>query len=228
MSEIGRELDKQSHRLDDQAIAEYLQENPDFFHDHPDLLGQLSVRHEERGSISLVERKQAMLREKVGALEEEITSLMAHARRNERIFETYSDLYKELLQATDIEAMVKALETTFIEKLGLVEISLKLFNQPSNVDASLSFNADTHKQLISKRFVQSPVYLGRLTQAEQQLLFKNQTAQSVALLLLQTDSSKLGLVAVGSHDASHFEPGMDYLLISQLQTLLSYRLTQLA
>lgn len=223
MRDLGEQLDVNDLRLDDQAIAEYLQENPDFFERHPALLGQMRIRHEELGSISLIERQQRVLRQQIGALEKEITTLMTNARHNERIFHHYSELYMQLLRCRSIDAVEQALRVCFIDHLQMAQLALKL--SPSLSGDSLSdlhFSADTHKQLLNKRFINEPVYLGRVTQDELKLLFKNSAEQieSVAMLSLG-EAGKLGILALGSHDPSHFEPSMDYLLISQLQALLS-------
>jgi len=85
---------------------------------------------------------------------------------------------------------------------------------------SFTFAADTHKMLLSKRFQNSQVYLGRLTADEKKLLFPDEPIASVALLLLG-NKGELGMLAIGNHDAGHFEPAMDTLLVRQLQALLS-------
>lgn len=209
-----------AERLDDQVIAEYLQENPDFFDRHPALLGQISLHHQQAGSVSLVERQQRMLRSKIAQLEEEITELMGNARRNEMIFRGYSALYIDVLQCKTLRELLNCLQRTFTEQLALPELSLKLFDNDAAIPENCRFTADTHKQLLSKRFADSSIYLGRLPQDEQRLLFPDKTVESVALVLLGRNQ-ELGMLAFGSNDPSHFDPDMDFLLISQLQALLS-------
>src|SRR5690554_4242512 len=206
--------------VDDTLIAEYLEENTDFFERHPQLLQQLSLRHQERGTVSLVERQQQVLRQRIIQLEEEITDLMVHARRNEELFRVYSELYVELLACTDLATVMDALQNTFAEQLNMPALSLKFFDSPIELDEQFTFAADTHKMLLSKRFQNSAVYLGRLTAEEKKLLFPNEAINSVALLLLGK-KGELGMLAIGNHDAGHFEPAMDTLLVRQLQALLS-------
>lgn len=223
MSDLGKQLSTQGLRLDDQVIAEYLQENPDFFERYPELLADMQVRHHRQGAVSLVERQQQVLRDKIHNLEEEITALMANAHRNERLFKSYSALYVEVLACKNLNELEQCLKQAFLHELGLSQFSLKLFVPTSQ--AHLAFDADTHKQMLAKRLTQAPVYFGRLPAEELQRLFndkqRTQAVESVALLLL-ADDTKYGLVALGSDDASHFEPNMDSLLISQLQALLSW------
>ena len=238
-NDLGQPMGRAGMRLDDQAIAEYLLENPNFFEQHPELLAALRVRHEAKGAVSLVERQQQVLREKIAHLEEEITALMGNARRNERIFQHYSTLYQGLLHCTDIHQVERALLKTFVNELGLAAHSLKLFVPTQH--KHLAFDADTHKQLLRKRFDKAAVYFGRLPEAERKLLFPSSDAvaqiESVALLLLEQKrmparetsgtSRQFALLALGSHDPAHFEPNMDHLLISQLQALLSHVLPPL-
>lgn len=206
--------------VDDSLIAEYLQENPDFFENHPQLLQQLSLRHEQRGSVSLVERQQQVLRQRIMQLEEEITDLMVTARRNEELFRAYSELYVALLECSSLAAVMDALQQTFAQQLNMPALSLKFFDSPIELDEQFTFAADTHKKLLSKRFSNSQVYLGRLTEDEKRLLFPDEPIASVALLLLG-ERGELGMLAIGNHDAGHFEPAMDTLLVRQLQALLS-------
>lgn len=206
--------------VDDSLIAHYLDENPDFFERHPQLLKQLSLRHQERGAVSLVERQQQVLRQRIIQLEEEITDLMVHARRNEELFKAYSDLYVALLACNDIAQVMDALHDTFSQQLNMPALSLKFFDSPIELDEQFTFAADTHKKLLSKRFQSANVYLGRLTEEEKKLLFPNEAIASVALILLG-DKGELGMLAIGNQDAGHFEPAMDTLLVRQLQALLS-------
>lgn len=215
-----------SEQLDPEMVAEYLLSAPDFFERHPEVLSQLRMRHEQEGSVSLVERQQRVLRERISALQEEITDLMANARRNELIFKGYSALYVDLLYCDTLEDVLNSLQKTFHEQLALPGLSLKFFESPIDLPEQYTFAADTHRKLLSKRFNDQTIYLGRLTGEERQLLFRDESIESVALVLLGKEG-ELGMLAFGSKDPSHFDPAMDYLLITQLQALLSVILPKL-
>ena len=174
--------------IDDSLIRAYLEENPDFFERHDDLLNSLTVSHERKGTVSLVERQQQKLRERVNQLEEEITELMINARRNEAIFKAYSELYVRLLKCRTLQQAIDALRNTFEEDLGLSALTLTLFDSPIEVSEQLVVAADTPRQLLSKRFDDSPIYLGRLTEQERRLLFQDEAVHSVALMSLAWQS----------------------------------------
>lgn len=213
-------------QLDTEMVIEFLSANPDFFDRYPQVLLRLNLRHQQEGSVSLVERQQRTLREKVATLEDEITALMAHAKRNEQIFKGYSALYRNLLKCTSLDAVFGHLAKTFREQFALSELSLKLFQPAEGLPASFLFASDTHKQLLSRHFQDTRIFLGRLPKEEQQLLFEqHEQIQSVALVMLGEDA-EIGILAVGSKDPLHFDPMMDYLLISQLQDVLAVVLPQ--
>ncbi|RUO63768.1 DUF484 family protein [Pseudidiomarina insulisalsae] len=219
---MSNEAKKQAQTtvVDDTLIAAYLDENPDFFERHPQLLQRLTVRHQTKGAVSLVERQQQMLRQRVQQLEEEITELMVTARRNEELFRYFSELYVKLLQSESLSDVMESLQETFSTQLQMPALSMKFFDSPLELEEQFTFAADTHKQLLSKRFQDETIYLGRLTANEQKLLFPDETIASVVLLLLG-EKGELGMLAIGNHDAGHFEPAMDTLFVKQLQVLLS-------
>lgn len=226
MTQEAKNVKAEQRIVDDSLIADYLQENPDFFERHPELLQAMRLRHQERGAVSLVERQQTVLRQRIAHMEDEITELMTTARRNEELFTYYSELYVNLLKCHSLSDVMNCLEATFAKQLNMPALSLKFFDSPLELAEQFTFAADTHKQLLSKRFAGDTIYLGRLTADEQRLLFPEETIASVALLLLG-EQGELGMLAIGNHDASHFEPAMDTLLVKQLQALLSMLLPPL-
>lgn len=206
--------------LSAELVLEYLEQHPNFFVEHEHLLSQMNLRHHQAGTVSLVERQQRVLRDKVATLEEEITSLMVNARRNEQIFKGYSALYVQLLQCETLDDILAKMKETFKQEFALPELSLKFFDSPIELPEQYSFASDTHKQLLSKRFKDTSIYLGRISKEEQKLLFRDEQVESVALVLLGRHQ-ELGMLAFGSKNPAHFEPDMDYLLMTQLQALLS-------
>ena len=47
------------------VVADYLQQHPDFFQHYPELLPLLRLPHQQRGTVSLVERQLELQREKI-------------------------------------------------------------------------------------------------------------------------------------------------------------------
>lgn len=197
--------------FDELIIREYLLDNPDFFNRYPELLLAMRLPHMERGAISLVERRQEMLRQRVSQLEEEITSLLTMAARNEKIYQFNTELSFQLLNCADLVSLKEVLAD-----------SLKLQFNFSHV--RLISVLDTEMKAIWDQRLHKGHYFGRLTQQEAKRLFGSEVG-SVALTKLSEDNPVI--FAIASQDATHFHPDMDNMLLEQLRRLLAHMLAKL-
>jgi len=212
------QLDDLSALLDDSIIAEYLVENPNFFSKHPSLLNKLNVTTKEQGTVSLVQRQQRIMREKIVTLEDEITSLMSIASQNQRLYQKFSTLFFELLNCQSLTTVNDTLTHHFINELALTHVAFKLYDPVA--PKSLSINRSTLDNLLVQRLGRTFHYFGRINQQEQQLLFNHPEPGSVALIALGSNGD-LGLLAISSEDANHFHPDMDNLMLMQLTKLIA-------
>lgn len=200
--------------LTPQQVKKYLQETPEFFAYYPSLSETLKVPHQQKGSVSLVELQSEQLRDKVTELQKKLSGLMSVARQNEDIYRTYADLNLKLFHCKSLQDIKTALHQTVCEELKLTDVVLHLFSGEGAMP-------DKHRQaIVDKRLSKSDFFFGRLTQDENPLLFAGKQPQSVVIMRLKHDE-EIGLVAIGSDDEGHFYPGMDTLLIAQLQQFLS-------
>ncbi|MCL1148183.1 DUF484 family protein [Shewanella sp. 10N.261.52.F9] len=200
--------------FDEILIREYLLDNPDFFSRYPELLLAMRIPHAERGAVSLVERRQEMLRQRVSQLEEEITALLAMASRNEQIYMFNSRLSMQLLKCEDMGDLRQVLSNGLIEQFQFSHVRLITVH---DIDSELS-------QIWSKR-LDSGYYFGRLTNEESKRLFGTEVG-SVALSRLSKECGQV-IFAIASQDPMHFHPEMDHLLLSQLKQLLDHQLTKI-
>ncbi|ABZ78451.1 protein of unknown function DUF484 [Shewanella halifaxensis HAW-EB4] len=200
--------------FDEILIREYLLDNPEFFSRYPELLLAMRIPHAERGAVSLVERKQEMLRQRVAQLEEEITALLAMASRNEQIYMFNSALSMQLLKCEDMGELRQVLSNGLKEQFQFSHVRLITVH---DIDSELS-------QIWSKR-LSSGYYFGRLTNEESKRLFGGEVG-SVALSRLSKECGQV-IFAIASQDPMHFHPEMDHLLLSQLKQLLDHQLTKI-
>lgn len=210
--------------LTDELVSAYLQDNPEFFSRNNELMTGLRLIDNQRGAVSLVERQQQLLRQKVHSLEDEITQLMSVASHNENLFTLYSDLYLRLLDCKSASELLDCLTQTTKELLSLSALKLYLINPVDVSHDSLSKN--DCQGVMQNRLSNSDYYFGRLQQSEQQLIFSYNCAGSVVLIKLVHDECDLGFLAISSDDAHHFDPRMDTLLLSQFKRLVAKLLKQ--
>lgn len=210
--------------LTDELIATYLDANPEFFNRQPHLLTTLRISDNQRGTVSLVERQQQQLRQKIVGLEEEITQLMSVANHNEQLFGLYSDIYIELLDCQSADELLDCLFQATTELLSLSDLKLWLA-QPSDFTHKSVVNNDCGG-VMQNRLSKDDYYFGRLQQSEQALVFSQTTGGSVVLIKLVHKAQVIGFLAIGSNDAEHFDPRMDTLLLSQFRKLVAKLLHQ--
>ncbi|MEZ9821439.1 DUF484 family protein [Shewanella sp. 10N.286.45.A1] len=205
---------KQQPPFDEILIREYLLDNPDFFSRYPELLLAMRIPHAERGAVSLVERQQESLRQRVSQLEEEITSLLSMASRNEQIYMFNSALSMQMLKCEDMGELRQVLSSSLKEQFQFSHVRLITVH---DIDSELS-------QIWKKR-LDSGYYFGRLTNEESKRLFGSEVG-SVALSRLSQECGQV-IFAIASSDPMHFHPDMDHLLLSQLKQLLDHQLSKI-
>lgn len=210
--------------LSDDIVVGYLQDNPEIFSRHPELLNNLRLNDTHRGTVSLVERQQQQLRQKVHALEDEITQLMSIANNNEQLFSLYSDLYLRLLDCTSAGELLDCLFQAITELLSLSSFKLWLI-EPVDVEHHSLITNDCGG-IVQNRLTKDDYYFGRLQQSEQELVFSQVTEGSVVLVKLEFHHKVLGFLAISSQDAEHFDPRMDTLLLSQFKRLIAKLLNE--
>jgi len=210
--------------LTDELVSAYLQDNPEFFNRNNELMTGLRLADSQRGTVSLVERQQQQLRQKVHNLEDEITQLMSVATHNESLFMLYSDLYLRLLDCESANELLDCLAKATTELLSLS--AFKLYLLDSEVIEHDCLSKNDCQGVLQNRLENNDYYFGRLQQSEQQLIFSHNCAGSVVLVKLVHEDEELGFLAISSDDAHHFDPRMDTLLLSQFKRLVAKLLKQ--
>jgi len=210
--------------LSDEIIVSFLEDNPEFFNRNPELVTSLRLNDSQRGTVSLVERQQLQLRQKVHGLEEEITQLMAIANQNEQLFVLYSDLYLRLLDCQTADELLDCLYKATTELLSLSDLKLWLI-KPSELSHECLIANDCGG-ILQNRLTDEEYYFGRIQQSEQEKIFDDECHGSVVLIKLQHHDKALGFLAISSQDAEHFDPRMDTLLLSQFRRLVAKLLHQ--
>ena len=210
--------------LTDELVSAYLQDNPDFFSRNNELMTGLRLPDAQRGTVSLVERQQQQLRQKVHNLEDEITQLMSVANHNEGLFMLYSDLYLRLIDCQSAGELLDCLAQATTELLSLSAFKLYL-SDAAGIEHECLSKGDC-QGVMQNRLENSDYYFGRLQQSEQELIFSQNCVGSVVLVKLAYDDKNLGFLAISSEDAHHFDPRMDTLLLSQFKRLVAKLLKQ--
>ena len=231
---MSSQLKNQAENTIDEAdIASYLQQHPDFFQRHTDLLEKQQLNHQEIGTASsLIERQVAVLREKNTHLEEQLNNLLRTARSNEQIVVRLQHLTLELLRSDSLDEMISICQEVLRSDFNADFVAMRLIktNPRKKVQQGNLHFIDSNNKILKqfdKLFEKRKPVCGKLPSDQQSFLFAEHIndVKSVALLPLQT-ADNIGILALGSLDESRFHPGMGTVFISHLAELISTAIAQ--
>src|SRR6185369_5782756 len=98
-SNIAQDLKPEA--VDEQTVTQYLQQHPDLFDRHPQLLTRLRLQHPRNGTtVSLIERQVEVLREKHAALEQKLAEFVRVARDNDTLADKIHRFTRRLLRTS--------------------------------------------------------------------------------------------------------------------------------
>ncbi|OIQ24384.1 DUF484 family protein [uncultured Vibrio sp.] len=203
-----------------EVVAEYLQDNPDFFLQRRSLVDRLSLPNQEQGAVSLVHVQLNRQRQRIEELEEEITTLMSLAAKNDRTFHEFMDLQEHVLKCEDLNSVFSAIE----EKATLLSLvaHIRLVDAPSS---KYTIEKEYIKRFSLNHLNGKSAYLGRLRKLDRlELLGEHSKAPelgSYVVLPLSQDST-VGVLAFSSDDGGHFQPHMDTLFLRHLALVVSH------
>ena len=219
----------------EESIADYLQQNPEFFERHTEAL--TSVRlvsgHGPR-AVSLQERQAEMLREKIKGLEHRIMDMVRNSNDNTAIATKVHQWTSALLRVKDPfdlpEAVIGGIRTLFDVPQAAVRVWTVAgpyidadFTQGASEDAR-AFASSLTMPFRGPNLGFEPA--GWLAQEA------GEPAQSLALLPLREgaiDSATpaFGLLVLGSHDPQRFDATMGTDFLSRMAELASAALLRL-
>lgn len=214
----------EANHLTAEVVAQYLSDHPDFFKGRESLVESLSLPHHQQGAVSLVGIQLQRQRDRIEALEEEITALMSLAARNDKTFYEFMSLQENLLKCRDLQGVFAAITQT-AKGLGLRGY-LKLLDHEKNADP---LSMESWQRFTTNHLNGKDAYLGRLRQADRTMLFTEQQIAegqvpelgSYVVLPLKRQFAQ-GLLIFSSEDGGHFQPDMDTLFLRHLALLVSY------
>ena len=201
-----------------QDVCRFLEKQPDFFVDHPELLEVLHVPHRTDGqTVSLVERQVKVLRANQAETRQRLATLIRHARDNEALVGHTHRLALRLIAA---EIAAPAGAPTALEQLApLVEAAMRedFGVSPARLLAPAAVPENLRALLSS-----GTPHCGRLREEDRHALL-GATAEgigSMALVPLGAGAAQ-GLLVLGSADTVHFHPGLATDFLTRIAELIA-------
>ncbi len=199
-------------------IAAWLRRHPGFLKQFPDLALSLVVPREEGRAASLASYQLDVLRDKNRELSRRLADLSANAQVNERLAVRTQQLTLALLRQHSRADTLRAMAASLAEDFNGDLVRIVSFAPVPALDEAewlqVIAEDDARVQPFRDALREGEPLCGRLRAEKNAVLYgpREGEIQSSALLPLPG----IGLVAVGSHDANRFYPGMGTLFLRMM------------
>ena len=211
---------------DEQQVALYLQQHPDFFERHSPLLARLRLQQPRTGTtVSLIERQVEVLREKHAAIEQQLAEFVRVARANDQLAERIHRFTRRLVRSTSRADALSEIEASLREDFDTYHAVLVLPGAapegPARFLRSVAAD-DAVWRSFDTLFASGKPRCGQVRDVQRDFLFGDEAATvgSIALVPLGANGT-LGLLAVGSPDAQRFHPGMSTEFLARMGELIA-------
>jgi len=196
-----------------EEIAQYLQDHPDFFEAHLDLLTEINLPHPHGGrTIPLSERQLVALREKNHVLEKQMHELLTNARENEALQQKVHEFIVALFAARDLATLHELVPHLLQQIFAVPHTSLHLWITTTPSAEVLSFtDSQAHPVCLHQAAHDTAEWFGEA----------GKHLHSFAYLPLHAGSESIGLLVLASEDKQRFYPEMGTLFLQRIADAVS-------
>lgn len=217
-----------SSSLSSEAVAHYLQNNPQFFEQHAELMSKVVIPHPHGGrTISITERQMLTLRDKNKQFEAKLGELLQFGEENDAISEKMHRLGVAMIAAATFQSVLHTLNFHLRDDFAIPHVALRLWDLPSAAGELPEFAAVSEELQVFAETLSQP-YCGSTSGFETSSWFGEASAhiRSQALIAMRNGGGTIGLIALGSEDAQRFYAGMGTLYLERLGEMASAALAR--
>jgi uncharacterized protein YigA (DUF484 family) len=206
-------------------VAEYLRAHPQFFEEHPDVLGALEIPHARGTAVSLVERQLAVLRQENRQLKRRLTEIVNNAKHNERLSRRIRELTLALMDAAGMEELLAVLDERLRGDFGADEVILRIFAEPAFVGGCVAafVGRDAAARRPFAQIIDAAVPVpGRPKRAHCEALLVDAASSpgSAVIMPLKTQDWD-GVLMIRSRDEQRYNAAMGVDLLAHLGDIVS-------
>ncbi|HRC59342.1 MAG: DUF484 family protein [Propionivibrio sp.] len=211
-----------------EEIAKYLQDNPQFFEEHADLVARIVIPHPHGGrTISITERQMLSLRDKNKLLEAKMDELLQFGEENDTISEKMHRLAVAMIAASSFQSVLHTLNFHLRDDFSIPHVALRLWDRSDNTDELPEFaNVSEELQVFAETLSQP--YCGSTSGFETSSWFGDaaEHIRSQALIAMRSGGGTVGMIALGSEEPQRFYVGMGTLYLERLGEMASAALVR--
>lgn len=211
-----------------EEVARYLQDNPQFFEEHADMVARIVIPHPHGGrTISITERQMLSLREKNKLLESKMDELLQFGEENDTISEKMHRLAVAMIAASTFQSVLHTLNFHLRDDFSIPHVALRLWDRSNNTDELPEFANVSEELRVFAETLGQP-YCGSTAGFETSSWFGDaaEHIRSQALIAMRNGGGSVGMIALGSEQPQRFYVGMGTLYLERLGEMASAALTR--
>ncbi len=222
--------------LDDESVANFLREHPQFLVQRPELLTSMTITHTTGGkTVSLIERQIDLMREKNRGLEYKLTTLVRNAQENEAIANKLHSFTRALLIAQGEQSNGKTnlpdtLQQNLRSLFSVPQSAIRLW-EVNEAFQHIECAAPVAVEVITLANSMKSPYCGPNSDflAASWLVDGGTSARSVAMIPLRIGAhpNAFGMLVLGSSDPERFTSDMGTAFLERIGELASAALAGL-
>jgi len=208
-------------QLNDDMVRDYLMEHSDFLQRNPEMLDYLHISHASGSAISLVEKQVGVLRERNVEMRRRLNTLTGNARDNDKLYEQTRTLVLSLLEAQSVSELSRIFNDSMKSEFKVEHSSMILFGEDASDDRSCRIETlESAKTQIGALIRGRKAVCGALRKEELSYLFPKTGEIGSAALMPMYKERELGIIAVGSSDASRYSSTMGTVFLTHIADVI--------
>lgn len=224
--------DNANQALSDETVANFLTNNPDFFHRNPTILAEMSLPHNSGNATSLIERQVAILRERGIQTRHKLGELIEAAKENDNLLNTTQSLVIDLINAGSLNNIFTLLQSELHKKFAVESASVILISDTDtqnqySIDATFFQDTNDAEEKISGIVNNNQSLCGSLRETEADFIF-NDTQYAIGSAAIaskkierSTGDDIIVMLAVAHHNADHYNSDTGTLFLDYLCDILT-------
>ena len=215
-----------------EEVAQYLQDNPQFFEKHVDTLTQIKLPHPHGGrTISLSERQLIALREKNKELEKKLREMMTFAQENEELQQKVHEFVITLFHARDLAGLQEMIPHLLRDIFAVPHTALRIWQfSPPSAEILLFANAQAQPVCLHRAAHDTAAWFGeRAAQLHSYAYLPLHEANASAVRRpatsplhgLNAGGKTIGMLVLASEEKQRFYPGMGTVFLQRIAEAVS-------
>jgi uncharacterized protein YigA (DUF484 family) len=217
--------------LESKQVESYLQQHPEFFHEHLELLEDISIPHPSGRAVSLISKQLELFRLRHHEMETQLNALIEIARDNDNSANKMHELTLAVLEADSLEVAIGNLNVVLAECFLTDFFTVKIITDVKHdmAIANLFIDPDCEDLVhFNKELTSNQAFCGRPTLAQAKFLFANNALEVQSCAIIPMAFTEIeALLAIGSRDADKFHYSMGHLFLTQMSEIIGTRFAAL-